>query len=113
MKDVEHRSTAVVAALENRRSQGHEPPEQIKDFLEEEQRSNKNTPLSRLLPKGDGSYEAQECEWQISLLQELNRRMESAETWRAIRLWLMLGNFVGDGFVAHREVGLQQDFAAL
>jgi len=33
MKDVEHRSTAVVAALENRRSQGHEPPEQIKDFL--------------------------------------------------------------------------------
>ena len=56
--------------------------EQIKGFLEEEQRSNTNTPLSRLLPKGDGPYKAREREWQVSLLQEMNRRMESAETWR-------------------------------
>jgi hypothetical protein len=59
--------------------------EQIKGFLEEEQRSNTNTPLSRLLPKGDGSYEAQECEWQVSLMQEMNRKIKSAETRRAVR----------------------------
>ena len=56
--------------------------EQIKGLLEEEQRSNTNTPLSRLLPKGDGPYKAREREWQVSLLQEMNRRRESAETWR-------------------------------
>jgi hypothetical protein len=56
--------------------------EQIKGLLEEEQRSNTNTPLSRLLPKGDGPYKAREREWQLSLLQEMNRRRESAETWR-------------------------------
>jgi hypothetical protein len=56
--------------------------EQIKDFLEEEQRSNTNMPLSRLLPKGDGSYEEQEREWQVSLMQEINRKIESAETRR-------------------------------
>jgi len=56
--------------------------EQIKGLLEEEQRSNTNTPLSRLLPKGDGPYKAREREWQVSLLQEMNRRMENAKTWR-------------------------------
>jgi hypothetical protein len=56
--------------------------EQIKGLLEEEQRSNTNTPLSRLPPKGDGPYKAREREWQVSLLQEMNRRRESAETWR-------------------------------
>jgi hypothetical protein len=56
--------------------------EQIKGLLEEEQRSNTNTPLSRLLPKGDGPYKARERDWQVSLLQEMNRRMERAKTWR-------------------------------
>src|SRR6202034_3808151 len=37
--------------------------EQIKGLLEEEQRSNSTTPLSRLLPKGDGPYKAREREW--------------------------------------------------
>ena len=60
--------------------------EQIKDFLEEEQRNNKNTPLSRLLPKGNGSYEEQEREWQVNLMQEMNRKIESAKTrGRAVR----------------------------
>ena len=58
--------------------------EQIKDFLEEEQRSNKNTPLSRLLPKGEGSYEEQEGEWQVNLMQEMNRKIESAKTRRRV-----------------------------
>ena len=58
--------------------------EQIKDFLEEEQRSNKNTPLSRLLPKGEGSYEEQEREWQVNLMQEMNRKVESAKTRRRV-----------------------------
>jgi hypothetical protein len=56
--------------------------EQIKGFLEDEQRSNTNAPLSRLLPKGDGSYEEQEREWQVNLTQEMNRKIESAETRR-------------------------------
>jgi hypothetical protein len=56
--------------------------EQINDFLEEEQRSNTNTLLSRLRPKGDGSYEEQEREWQVSLMQGMNRKIESAETRR-------------------------------
>jgi len=58
--------------------------EQIKGLLEEEQRNNTNTPLSRLLPKGDGPYKARELEWQVSLLQEMNRRMERAKTWRRV-----------------------------
>src|SRR5438132_1611744 len=33
VKDTDHRSTTVVAALEDRRSQGHEPPEQVEGFL--------------------------------------------------------------------------------
>src|SRR5215469_440213 len=31
-ENTDHRSTAVVAPLENRRGQGHEPPEQIEGF---------------------------------------------------------------------------------
>jgi hypothetical protein len=53
--------------------------EQIKGLLEEEQRSNTNTALSRLLPKGDGPYKARELEWHMNLLQEMNCRMESVE----------------------------------
>jgi hypothetical protein len=34
--------------------------------------------LSRLLSKGDGSYEEQELEWQMSLMQEMNRKVENA-----------------------------------
>ena len=33
MKDTDYRSTTVVAALEDGRSQGHESPEQIEGFL--------------------------------------------------------------------------------
>jgi len=32
MENADHRSTAVVAPLENQRGQGHEPPEQIEGF---------------------------------------------------------------------------------
>jgi hypothetical protein len=56
--------------------------EQIKGLLGEEQHSNTYTPLSRLLPKEDSSYEVREYEWQKSMLRELNCRMQSAETWR-------------------------------
>jgi len=51
--------------------------EQIKGFLEDEQRSNTNTSLSRLLPKGDGSYEEQEREWLVNLMQEMDRKMRA------------------------------------
>jgi hypothetical protein len=50
--------------------------EQIKAL---DERSNTNIPISFLLPKGEGSYIAQEHEFQFSLLQELNRRMWNAE----------------------------------
>jgi hypothetical protein len=56
--------------------------EQIKGFFKEEQRSNKNMSVSRLLLKGDGLYEEQEREWQVNLVQEMNRKIESAETRR-------------------------------
>ena len=68
--------------------------EQIKGFFKEEQRSNKKMPVSRLLLKGDGLYEEQEREWQLNLVQEMNRKIESGDAEEGCPSRLMLGNLL-------------------
>ena len=57
VEDTDHRSTAVVAALENRRSQGHELPEQLEGFFRVDlgDRLDDRTPL-RIKIVGQGSH---------------------------------------------------------